>query len=66
MSCSVELSMEQCITSSLFKIIHVSYCVHFYGYITLKFMYRDLYHLTNFSMKYLVMCKVYTDVGGLK
>ena len=22
--------------------------------------------LTNFSMKYLVMCKVYTDVGGIK
>ena len=22
--------------------------------------------LTNFSMKYLVMCKVYTDVGGMK
>ena len=21
---------------------------------------------TNFSMKYLVMCKVYTDVGGIK
>ena len=22
--------------------------------------------LTNFSTKYLVMCKVYTDVGGIK
>ena len=22
--------------------------------------------LTNFSMKYLVVCKVYTDVGGMK
>ena len=22
--------------------------------------------ITNFSMKYLVMCKVYTDVGGIK
>ena len=22
--------------------------------------------LTNFSMKYLIMCKVYTDVGGIK
>ena len=22
--------------------------------------------LTNFSIKYLVMCKVYTDVGGIK
>ena len=22
--------------------------------------------LTNFSMKYLVMCKVFTDVGGVK
>ena len=22
--------------------------------------------LTNFSMKYLMMCKVYTDVGGIK
>ena len=21
---------------------------------------------TNFSMKYLMMCKVYTDVGGIK
>ena len=21
---------------------------------------------TNFSMKYLVMCKVYTDIGGIK
>ena len=25
-----------------------------------------LYHPTNFSTKYLVMCKVYTDVGGIK
>ena len=25
-----------------------------------------LYPLSNFSTKYLVMCKVYTDVGGIK
>ena len=30
--------------------------VHIYVYTT----------FTNFSMKYLVMCKVYTDVGGIK
>ena len=26
----------------------------------------DYTTLTNFSTKYLVMCKVYTDVGGIK
>ena len=26
----------------------------------------NLYYLYQFSMKYLVMCKVYTDVGGIK
>ena len=26
----------------------------------------DYTTLINFSMKYLVMCKVYTDVGGIK
>ena len=25
-----------------------------------------LYHPTNFSTNYLVMCKIYTDVGGIK
>ena len=30
--------------------------------------YQNYYYttLTNFSTKYLVMCKVYTDVGGIK
>ena len=27
---------------------------------------RLIWVYTNFSMKYLVMCKVYTDVGGIK
>ena len=26
----------------------------------------DYTTLTNFSMKYLMMCKVYTDVGGIR
>ena len=25
-----------------------------------------IYTFTNFSMKYHLMCKVYTDVGGIK
>ena len=30
-------------------------------------LYHDFYTThTNFSTKYLVMCKVYTDVGGIK
>ena len=29
-------------------------------------VYRSFTTLTNFSTKYLVMCKVYTDVGGIK
>ena len=32
----------------------------------LKFIISHYTTLTNFSMKYLTMCKVYTDVGGIK
>ena len=29
--------------------------------------YKPIYtNFTNFSIKYLVMCKVYTEVGGIK
>ena len=38
-------------------------------YMRLKFRKQVILHyttLTNFSTKYLVMCKVYTDVGGIK
>ena len=28
--------------------------------------YQNYTTFTNFSMKFLVMCKVYTDVGGIK
>ena len=32
----------------------------------LSFIVNHYTTLTNFSMKYLVVCKVYTDVGGIK
>ena len=35
-------------------------------YMITKFVSWTYTTFTNFSMKYLVMCKVYTDVGGIK
>ena len=42
---------------------YFAFAVHFAAYSIIKTFYAAL---TKFSMKYLMMCKVYTDVGGIK
>ena len=37
-----------------------------YLYITFPQIFINYTTFTNFSMKYHLMCKVYTDVGGIK
>ena len=44
-------------------IIMVLYFILFQNSVMCVALYTTL---TNFSTKYLVMCKVYTDVGGIK
>ena len=51
-TCSLHLT-----AAKLIKICHENRLKQFYHY---------LYHLSNFSTKYLMMCKLYTDVGGIK
>ena len=69
-----------CTCSSESKLVKMPYCwkSHALAHIVLKFLaymlhsmlqpFNDFIYttLTNFSTKYLMMCKVYTNVGGIK
>ena len=57
------LKFMPCSKKAIFDLLNF---VTVYGYLFVdidKIFYTTF---TNFSMKYLVMCKVYTDVGGIK